>query len=106
MALIQNRLHVTTDADEGLPADAGAVERNLIRQVTALGVLKALDEVQSLDQRLIVRRRAKGKHVGQTEQLGPVRAIKTLYQGPVIVIMVGRHLLVTFSQGLGSSRVL
>ena len=103
---IQNRFHVTPGADEGLPADASEVERNLIRQVISLGVLKALDEVKRLDQRLILRRRAKGEHVGQTEQLGPVRAIKAPHQGPVIVVVVCRHVLVTFPKGLGSTIVL
>ena len=103
---IQYRCHVAPGADEGLPADAGEVERNLIGQVVSLGVLEALDEVEGLDQRLILRRRAKGEHVGQTEQLGPIRAIKAPHQGPIIVVVVGRHLLVTFPKGFGSTIVL
>src|SRR5262249_28104768 len=61
---LQHCLHVTPGADERLPAEASEVERNLRRQMISPGVLKALDEVQSLDQRLIMRRRAKGQHVG------------------------------------------
>jgi len=56
---MQDRLHVAPGADEGLPAHAGEVERNLIGQVVSLGVLEALNEVEGLEQRLIVRCRAK-----------------------------------------------
>ena len=63
---MQDRLHVAPGADERLPAYAGEVERNLRGQVVAPGMLEALDEVEGLNQRLIVCRRAKREDVGQT----------------------------------------
>jgi len=56
---IEHQRHVAPGPDEGLPAHAGEVERNLIGQVVSLGVLEALNEVEGLEQRLIVRCRAK-----------------------------------------------
>jgi hypothetical protein len=73
---MQNRVHLASGADERWPACAGEVERNLRGQVVAPGVLKALDKVEGLNQRLIMRRRAKHEHVGQAEQLSPIGAIK------------------------------
>ena len=69
-------------------------------QVVPPGVLEALDKVEGLDQRLILRRRAKREQVGQTEQFGPIRAIKAPHQGPIIIVVVGRDLLVACPAGL------
>ena len=93
-------------ADEGLPAHAGEVERNLRGQVVSPDVLEALDEVEGLHQRLIVRRCAKREHVGQAEQLGPIGAIQAPHQGPIIVVVVGGDLFVAFPEGFRATIVL
>ena len=89
-------------ADEGLPAHAGEVERNLRGQVVSPGVLEALDEVEGLHQRLILCRRAKREHVGQEEQFGPIGTIQAPHQGPIVITVVGRDLLVLIAQCLGA----
>ena len=89
-------------ADEGLPADAGEVERNLSGDVVAAGVLEALDKVEGLEQGLVVRRRAKREQVGQPEEFGPIRAIKAPHQGPVIIMVVGGDLLIALPQRFGA----
>ena len=62
--------------DEGLPADAGKVEGNLSGHIIASGVLEALNKAERIEQRLVLRCRAKREQVGQTEEFRAIRAIK------------------------------
>jgi len=100
---VEHRFPLVPGADQGLPAHAREVERNRIGQVVPPGVLETLDKVEGLNQRLMLRRRAKRQHVGQAKPLGPVRPIKPPHQGPVILMVGGRDVLVTLSKDFGST---
>ena len=89
-------------ADEGLPADAGKVEGNLGGHIVAAGVLEALNKAERVEQGVVVRRRAKREQVGQPEEFGAIRAIKAPHQGPIVVMVVGGHLLVPLPQRFGA----
>ena len=66
-------------------------------------MLETLNKVEGLDQRLILGRRAKRQHVGQAKQFGSVGPKKTPHQGPIIIVVVGRDVLVTFPKDFGST---
>src|SRR5262249_19209850 len=88
----ENVLSVVSSTDERLPTNAREAERELSGEIVPLGVLEALNEMESLNQRLIVGRRTEREHVRQTEQLGPIRAIKAPQQGSIVIVVIGGHL--------------